>query len=139
MNKLIALYVVAGLIAGAGLALHITAPTASKEAQVQKWTLVVDKTTYKGEPLTDLNLMWVVSPKGEWFIVPEAHKTRFRYCKQGEHVQLPDSAPLWDRVIKAPGRVDSARLQMGLPVSRPNRTDPEIDSRMVPTYFYSRS
>jgi hypothetical protein len=137
MNKLLAMYVAVAVVFCAGLYLHVSKPSAKSE--VQKWTLVVDKTTYKGEALTDLDLMWVISPKGEWFSVPEAQKARFRTAKKGEHVQLPDSAPLWDRVIVAPGRVDSARLQMGLPVSRPNKLNPEIDSRMIASHFYSRS
>ena len=138
MNKLLALYVMVTMVFCAGLYLHMHQAAAAK-SEVQKWTLVVDKTTYRGEPLTDIDLMWIISPKGEWLIVPEAQKPRFRTAKEGEHVQLPDSAPLWDRVIKAPGRVDSARLQMGLPVSRPNKLNSEIDSRMVSSYFYSRS
>ena len=137
MNKLLAMYVAVAVVFCAGLYLHLA--QAAPKSEVQKWTLVCDKTTYKGEVLTDLDLMWVISPKGEWFSVPEAQKARFKSSKKGEHVQLPDSVHLWDRVIMAPGRVDSARLQMGLPVSRPNKLNPEIDSRMVPTYFYSRS
>lgn len=136
-TKMLVLYVIAGIVFCTGLALHINKP--SKEAQVQKWTLVTDKTTYKNEALTDLDLMWVISPKGEWFVVPEAQKSRFRNSKKGEHVQLPESAHLWDRVIMAPGQVDSAKLQMGLPVSRPNNLNPDIKSVLVPSYFYSRS
>lgn len=137
MNKLIAMYVVAAGVFCSGLYLHISKPSAKSE--VQKWTLVCDKTTYKGEALTDLDLMWVISPKGEWFVVPEAQKARFRTSKKGEHVQLPDSAHLWERVIMAPGQNDSSKLQMGLPVSRPNNLNPDIKSVLVPTYFYSRS
>lgn len=137
MNKLLSLYVVAAIIFCAGLYLHLT--KSAPKAEVQKWTLVVDKTTYRGEPLTDIDLMWIISPKGEWFSVPEAQKARFKTAKKGEHVQLPDSVHLWDRVIIAPGRVDSARLQMGLPVSRPNKLNSEIDSRMIASHFYSRS
>jgi len=137
MNKLISLYVAAAVLFLSGIYLHLTQP--ASKAEVQKWTLVTDKTTYKGEVLTDLDLMWVISPKGEWFSVPEAQKARFKSAKKGEHVQLPDSVHLWDRVIVAPGRVDSARLQMGLPVSRPNKLNSEIDSRLVSSHFYSRS
>jgi hypothetical protein len=139
MNKLIVMYVVAAAVFCAGLALHVTAPKAAKETQVQKWTLVRDKTTYKGESLTDLDLMWVISPKGEWLVVPEAQKERFKSSKQGEHVQLPESVKLWDRVIMAPGQTDSAQLQTGLPVSRPNSLNPDIKSVLIPSYFYSRS
>ena len=137
-NKLLVLYVLAAIVFCAGLYLHITAP-ASKEAQVQKWTLVTDKSTYKGEALTDLTLMWIVSPKGDWFVVPEAYKTRFRYCKQGEQLQLPESAHLWDRVIMAPEKAETAKLQMGLPVNRGNGINADIKSVLMPTHFYSRS
>jgi hypothetical protein len=136
-GKMAVLYVILAFVFCSGIYLHVSKP--QEKAEIQRWTLVTDKTTHKGQALTDLDLMWVISPKGEWFVVPEAQKTRFKASKSGEHIQLPESAHLWDRVLMAPDKADSAKLRMGLPVSRTNSINTDIESVLIPSYFYSRS
>ena len=134
-SKLLVLYVIAGLVFCSGLYLHISKPSA--KAEIAKWTMVLDKTTHKGEPLYN-DHVWVISPAGEWLIVPDAYKERLKMTKNGETFTLPESVSVWDRVIRKPSKEDCAKLRMGLLVSKTNSIDPDIKSVMIPGYFYSK-
>ena len=135
-SKLLVLYVIAGLVFCSGLYLHISKPSAAK-TEIAKWTMVFDKTTHKGEPLS-IDHMWVISPAGEWLIVPDAYKERLKMTKNGETFTLPESVSAWDRVLGKPSKEDCAKLRMGLIVNRTNSIDSDIKSAMVPGYFYSK-
>jgi hypothetical protein len=99
---------------------------------VEKWVVVSDQVTMNGGPTT-AHLRWVISPKGDWFIVPEAHRSRFSGIENGAELTMPASAPAWDRPY---GRHTdwTHELQMGRSVT--TRAEPGYRAAFEPTCFY---
>ena len=108
------------------------APTPEAAPMLEKWVAVSDQTMMNGTTVT-AHLRWVISPKGEWLIVPEAHRSRFTGIENGAELTLPASAPAWDRPY---GRHTdwTHELQMGRTVT--TRAEPGYRSAFEPTCFY---
>ena len=108
------------------------AAPAEAPAKTEKWVAVSDQTMMNGTTTT-AHLRWVISPKGEWFIVPEAHRSRFSGIENGAELTMPASAAAWDKPY---GRHTdwTHELQSGRSVT--TRAEPGYRSAFEPTCFY---
>jgi hypothetical protein len=97
--------------------------TATKEEPKphEKWLLVSNDL---GDAFHGL---WVVSPKGDWHIVPEAYKNDFKGLKEGASMPLPATLNSWDKCLVPPKGEEMAKLWRGYSIQ---------DGLMKSKYFF---
>jgi hypothetical protein len=71
--------------------------------------------------------LWVVSPKGDWHIVPEAYKNDFKGLKEGASMPLPATLNSWDKCLVPPKSEEMAKLWRGYSIQ---------DGLMKSKYFF---